>query len=153
MFLSFSHIAVAFATALSLVFQVDASDITRVGRYLYGANGARWYMKGIAYQPQGKSYLHSDFIQQHVKLYPGNEATANANAPFAEPTTFIDPLADGASCQRDAPILQAASINAIRVYSVDSTKNHDTCMEAFNSVGIYVMYVIILSSQRYLPAI
>jgi len=116
MFFSFSHIALA----LSLVFQVNALDITKNGRFLYGPDGARWYMKGIAYQQQGKE-------------------ASGANAPFAEPTSFIDPLADGAACQRDAPILQAASINAIRVYSVDSSKNHDACMTAFNNVGIYVM--------------
>jgi 1,3-beta-glucanosyltransferase GAS1 len=64
MIFSFSHIALA----LSLVFQVNAVDIQKVGRYLYSADGTRWYMKGIAYQQQGKSYLHSDFIQQHVIL-------------------------------------------------------------------------------------
>jgi hypothetical protein len=63
-----SHRAVAFAAVLSLVFPIDALDIKKVGRYLYSADGTRWYMKGIAYQTQGKSYLHPDFIRQHVIL-------------------------------------------------------------------------------------
>ncbi|KAH9982154.1 Glucanosyltransferase-domain-containing protein [Lactifluus volemus] len=111
MIFSFSHIALA----LSLVFQVNAVDIQKVGRYLYSADGTRWYMKGMPTNSRS-----------------GKEA-AGANAPFAEPTSFTDPLTDGAACQRDAPILQALQ---------STPSNHDTCMTAFNNAGIYVMYYI-----------
>lgn len=32
--------------------------VTRDGRYLYTDAGARFYIKGIAYQLQGHSYFH-----------------------------------------------------------------------------------------------
>jgi 1,3-beta-glucanosyltransferase GAS1 len=68
-------------------------------------------------------------------------STADPNAPFSEPTSFIDPLANGAACQRDLPYLKQLGVNTIRVYSVDASKNHDTCMQAFSGAGIYAMYV------------
>lgn len=33
------------------------------------------------------------------------------------------------------------TVNAIRVYSVDSSLNHDECMSALDAAGIYTMYV------------
>ena len=66
---------------------------------------------------------------------------ADPNAPFSEPSTFIDPLANGAACQRDLPYLQQLGVNTIRVYSVNASLNHDTCMQAFSGANIYVVYV------------
>jgi hypothetical protein len=77
---------------------------------------------------------------------PGN-VTVDPNAPFSEPSTFIDPLANGAACQRDLPYLQQLGVNTLRIYSVNSSLNHDTCMQAFSGANIYVMYVIILDCQ------
>ncbi|KAI0252696.1 glycoside hydrolase family 72 protein [Lactifluus subvellereus] len=119
---SFPPIAAALAVALSLasIGSAAINPITRSGRYLYFADGTRFFIKGIAYQPQGA-------------------VVADPNAPFSEPTTFVDPLADGAACQRDAPIIQAAGVNTIRVYNVDASKNHDTCMQTFSAAGIYTV--------------
>jgi hypothetical protein len=63
------------------------------------------------------------------------------NAPFSEPSTFIDPLANGAACQRDLPYLQQLGVNTLRVYSVNASLNHDTCMQTFSGANIYIMYV------------
>ncbi|GJJ09557.1 hypothetical protein Clacol_003780 [Clathrus columnatus] len=97
------------------------NPITRRGKYLYDSvTNTRFSFKGVAYQQQG--------------------ATANdPNDQFAEPSNFLDPLADSAGCKRDLPVLGQLQINAIRTYSVNSTLNHDDCMEAFNNAGIYVV--------------
>jgi hypothetical protein len=93
------------------------SKVTRGGRYLYNDDGSRFYIKGIAYQEQG---------------------TAGDNA-FLEPTDFTDPLIDGAACTRDVKHLTDLNVNTIRVYSVDHTKNHDSCMKTFSDAGIYTI--------------
>ncbi|TFK21136.1 1,3-beta-glucanosyltransferase [Coprinopsis marcescibilis] len=109
-------------TALcALAVQVQAiSKVTRTGRYLYQEDGTRFYIKGIGYQMQGERHESED---NH----------------FGEPGTFIDPLADAAACRRDLEHLRAASINTLRVYSVDSSLNHDECMRLFSDANIYVI--------------
>ncbi|KAJ6474359.1 1,3-beta-glucanosyltransferase [Mycena sanguinolenta] len=94
--------------------------VTRVGRYMYTADGNRFYVKGIAYQTQGL-----------IISGPDN--------PLDQPSTFVDNLADSAGCARDLPSLQQLGVNAIRAYSVDSTLNHDSCMAALSGAGIYVI--------------
>ncbi|KAF7319200.1 1,3-beta-glucanosyltransferase [Mycena chlorophos] len=109
----------ALLTALPAVSAL--SKITRSGRFLYDDNGERFFIKGIAYQQQGQVTV-----------------TGAAN-PLGEPTTFVDNLADGAGCSRDLPNLQKLGANAIRAYSVDSTLDHDSCMNALSGAGIYVI--------------
>ncbi|KAJ3506093.1 hypothetical protein NLJ89_g7068 [Agrocybe chaxingu] len=94
--------------------------ITRTGRYLYDESGTRFYIKGIAYQEQGA-------------------VVASDDNPFGEPSTFIDPLALPDACSRDLPFLQELGVNTIRVYSVNSSLNHDACMSAFSAAGIYTI--------------
>ncbi|KAF9519802.1 carbohydrate-binding module family 43 protein [Hydnum rufescens UP504] len=94
--------------------------ISRVGRYLYGADGNRFYIKGMSYQEQG------------------NITSTNPDS-FPEPSTFVDPLADPAGCARDLPYMKELGLNAIRVYSVDSSLNHDACMSALSQAGIYTI--------------
>ncbi|KAI0670201.1 Glucanosyltransferase-domain-containing protein [Trametes maxima] len=94
--------------------------VSRAGRYLYSEDGTRFFIKGIAYQEQGA-------------------ASNDPNSPFSEPSTFIDPLTDSSACSRDLPFLQSLGINAIRVYSVNSSLNHDDCMKAFSQAGIYTI--------------
>lgn len=56
--ISFSRMVAAFAAALALSSSVYAiSAVTRSGRYLYSADGSRFYIKGVAYQEQGKYYF------------------------------------------------------------------------------------------------
>jgi hypothetical protein len=107
--------------ASTLATSVQAiSRITRSGRYLYDESGSRFYIKGVAYQEQG------------VVLQSDDNA-------FGEPSTFVDPLAIGDACKRDLPFLQELGVNTIRVYSVNSSLNHDDCMTAFSNAGIYTI--------------
>ncbi|CAK7223570.1 hypothetical protein SCUCBS95973_005223 [Sporothrix curviconia] len=50
-----------------------------------------------------------------------------------------DPLLDGDQCTRDATLMKTLGTNTIRVYHVDPTKDHTSCMDAFASAGIYVL--------------
>jgi len=83
-------------------------------------------------------------------------ATVDPNAPFAEPSTFIDPLANATACNRDLPHLKQLGVNAVRVYSVNASLNHDTCMQALSGAGIYVILDLTLpvngSIDRTAPA-
>jgi len=109
------------AASLALVVGVHAiQTVSRSGRYLYTADGNRFYIKGVAYQPQGA-------------------ISTDPNNPFLEPSNFVDPLADGNGCTRDVPYLTELGINAIRVYSVNSSLNHDSCMSTFSNAGIYTI--------------
>ncbi|KAL8964713.1 MAG: hypothetical protein Q9183_004262, partial [Haloplaca sp. 2 TL-2023] len=50
----------------------------------------------------------------------------------------LDPLIDIEQCQRDAKQMQDLGANAIRVYHVDPTADHQGCMDAFSDAGIYL---------------
>ncbi|KPI38321.1 1,3-beta-glucanosyltransferase gas2 [Cyphellophora attinorum] len=52
-------------------------------------------------------------------------------------STVSDPLADTNQCQLDAGFMKDAGVNTVRVYTVDASLNHDGCMQAFATQGIY----------------
>ncbi|PQE33923.1 glycoside hydrolase family 72 protein [Rutstroemia sp. NJR-2017a WRK4] len=52
--------------------------------------------------------------------------------------TEADPLIDTTQCQLDASLMKTLGANAIRVYHVDPTGDHDGCMSAFANAGIYL---------------
>ncbi|WRT68843.1 uncharacterized protein IL334_005824 [Kwoniella shivajii] len=99
--------------------------ITRTGKYLYDESGSRFYIKGVAYQPQGE-------------VAESSEANT-ANGGFPEPSSYHDPLSSPQNCTRDLPYLKQLGVNAVRVYSVNSSLNHDECMSTFSGAGIYVL--------------
>jgi 1,3-beta-glucanosyltransferase GAS1 len=74
-----------------------------------------------------------------TKIYFLGVVGTLVNNPFEEPTEFVDPLVDVSACQRDLPFLQNLTVNVIRVYSVNSSLNHDGCMNLFSQAGIYTM--------------
>ncbi|KAG8937260.1 1,3-beta-glucanosyltransferase gas1 [Tulasnella sp. 419] len=115
----FFHTVTAVAAAVAATVSA-LPKVTRQGRYLYQEDGTRFYIKGISYQEQGT-------------------VTTSDPSGFPEPTDYYDPLADAAGCQRDIPFLKQLGVNAIRVYSVNSALNHDACMSALSSAGIYTI--------------
>ncbi|RMZ84879.1 hypothetical protein DV738_g454, partial [Chaetothyriales sp. CBS 135597] len=52
---------------------------------------------------------------------------------------LADPIADEDGCKRDIVQFKKLGINAIRVYTVDNTADHDACMEALADAGIYLI--------------
>lgn len=97
------------------------SDIEIVGNKFFDSRtGEQFFMKGIAYQPSRSMDELESAIDTHE-------------------TKYIDPLADPKICLRDIPYLKELNINTIRVYSVDPSKSHDECMEAFADAGIYLL--------------
>lgn len=66
------------------------------------------------------------FYIRGVDYQPGGSSSAT------------DPIADATACQRDITYFQQLGINTIRVYTVDNTANHDTCMNALAAAGIYL---------------
>lgn len=69
--------------------------------------------------------------QQGIAPGGGSESTTAS--------TFIDSLADSASCTRDIPLLQQLGTNTVRVYAIDPTADHSACMNALDAAGIYVI--------------
>ncbi|KAG5438295.1 hypothetical protein PCANB_002783 [Pneumocystis canis] len=86
--------------------------IQRRGNFLFYSNGERFFIKGIAYQPQ-----------------PSLGSTKH----------YTDPLGDPKICSRDLPYFLDLGINTLRVYTVDPELDHTYCMNLFAESGIYVL--------------
>ncbi|KAK6355929.1 hypothetical protein TWF718_000307 [Orbilia javanica] len=50
-----------------------------------------------------------------------------------------DPLADPEICGRDIPAMKELGLNAVRVYIIDSSADHDECMKMLDDAGIYLI--------------
>ncbi|EPX72950.1 cell wall protein Gas1 [Schizosaccharomyces octosporus yFS286] len=108
--LSLLSLAAAGLVSLGNLVQASVPPVHVDGRYFWNKNGTRFFIKGIAYQPDSN----------------GDEK-------------YVDPLADKSTCERDVKYLKELSVNTIRVYSVNSSSNHDDCMKIFDDNGIYVL--------------
>jgi hypothetical protein len=69
--------------------------------------------------------------------------------------TLVDPLADESICLRDVEYFKELGLNTVRVYTVDNSLDHSTCMEALDQAGIYLILDVNTpeaSISRYAPA-
>ncbi|KAG7862664.1 hypothetical protein KL919_001794 [Ogataea angusta] len=91
----------------------DFPTIEVVGnKFFYSNNGSQFYIRGVAYQ---------------------------ADTALTTNTSFVDPLADKTTCERDVPILRELNTNVIRVYALDADEDHTDCMTLLQDAGIYVI--------------
>lgn len=128
LFLALVVVALAASASLAAV-----EKITRNGKFLVKPDGTRFYIKGLAYQ----------------ESLPTAEQTPESlgQGGYPEPTNYVDPLAQPDACSRDVKLMQDLGINTIRVYSVNSSLNHDACMKTFDDAGIYVVIDLGLPGQ------
>lgn len=68
----------------------------------------------------------------------GIDYQINGSAGY-DPQNGHDPLSVGEVCLRDAALMQALGVNAIRVYNLDPDLNHDECASIFNAAGMYMI--------------
>ncbi|POW19949.1 hypothetical protein PSHT_04104 [Puccinia striiformis] len=109
-------------------------QITRMGRYLYDANGKRFYIKGVAFRKP-------ENIQNQGRGVPGQAAG------------FSDPLGDINSCKHaikdfkrvsrflSATIRRDQSMLILYrfIYNYNPEIDHSACMNALDKSGIYVI--------------
>ncbi|GKZ26588.1 1,3-beta-glucanosyltransferase gas1 [Aspergillus brasiliensis] len=80
-----------------------------------------------------KFFYSSNNTQLTPNLTIADDYTGNSSS------SYIDPLSNPTLCKRDIPILQELNTNVIRVYAIDPTKDHSTCMNLLAAAGIYVI--------------
>lgn len=68
----------------------------------------------------------------------GIDYQINGSAGY-DPEHGHDPLSVGEVCLRDAALMQALGVNAVRVYNLDPNLNHDACASIFNAAGMYML--------------
>lgn len=85
---------------------------------------------------QWNSILYQGYV---ILLLTICKALAKSIAGIAYQLTEADPLTDAAQCTLDANLMATLGANAIRVYHVDPTADHDGCMSAFAAAGIYLI--------------
>ncbi|KAF2259958.1 beta-1,3-glucanosyltransferase [Lojkania enalia] len=110
-------IAIAAAALFASTVTAAVDPIVIKGnKFFYKTNGTQFFMRGVAYQQE-----------------------VGTNTSATESVDYTDPLADTTKCMRDIPYLAKLRTNTIRVYAIDPTKDHDTCMNALADAGIYVV--------------
>lgn len=100
-----------------ILIQAQGTNYRSQGQhFFYKTNGSEFFIRGVAYQQD-----------------------VNSNGTTSGTSTFTDPLADSAGCARDIPLLQQLGTNVIRVYAINSSLDHSSCMSQLQAAGIYVL--------------
>ncbi|KAG9693195.1 1,3-beta-glucanosyltransferase gel3, partial [Aureobasidium melanogenum] len=110
----------AFA-AISVLAGYATADVDPIvikgSKFFYQSNNTQFFIRGVAYQADPSR----------------NDNSTSTN------TSYVDPLADPDACSRDIPYLKELRTNVVRVYAVDPSQNHDSCMNQLANAGIYVI--------------
>ncbi|KAG2733456.1 hypothetical protein G9P44_002981 [Scheffersomyces stipitis] len=118
-FVTISTLVALTAFSSAAVTNSDISTIDIVGnKFFYNDTGEQFFLKGIAYQRSRRE---------------GEDFDRSKEVPY------IDSLANITTCLRDLPLLVELGVNVIRVYQIDPNADHDICMNALASKGIYVL--------------
>ncbi|KAH9911985.1 Glucanosyltransferase-domain-containing protein [Fomitopsis serialis] len=108
----------ALVAVAALPFAASLPTIARKGSFLFDSStGDRFYLKGLAYAANYGS----------------------GQTPPSGQVSEVDPLANGPGCARDIPYFKQLDVNILRVYQVNSSLDHSSCMSALESAGIYVL--------------
>ena len=102
------------------------SPISIKASKLYDDEGRQFFVKGIIYYLGTSAYIWKRSANSSGVMY------------HLDATSGKDILANTAQCQIDAGLIKDLGANTIRVYAIDATEDHDGCMKAFASQGIYV---------------
>ena len=94
------------------------------------ADGKRFYIRGLDYQP-GEHDNPLPLLELRITLLITRLSGGSSD--------LVDPLSDKDTCTRDITYFKQLGINAVRVYSVDNTVDHDDCMSALDAAGIYLI--------------
>lgn len=103
----------------SLTQVLAIEPIVAKGSKLFKGN-SQWFVKGML----------AESIHQ-------SSSRANHRKGIAYQLVEDDPLINTEQCQLDADLMKTLGANAIRVYHVDASADHDGCMSAFADAGIY----------------
>ncbi|KZT07141.1 carbohydrate-binding module family 43 protein [Laetiporus sulphureus 93-53] len=107
--------------AASVLSASALNPIVRDGSFLFDSvSGERFYLKGVAY----------------AENYGSSQATTVEESGTV---SALDPLANGDGCTRDVTYFKELDVNVIRVYQVNASLDHSTCMEALDAAGVYVL--------------
>lgn len=118
--LSISVIALIVALINTALLVSAIPKISAVGAKFFTEDGNQFYIKGKPHEIVDQ--IGANFCFQGV----------------AYQLISLDPLTDEYQCKRDAKQMKDLGANAIRVYHVDTTADHNACMAAFEDAGIYL---------------
>ncbi|QDS77965.1 hypothetical protein FKW77_001745 [Venturia effusa] len=92
--------------------------VVKGSKFFYKTNGTEFFIQGVAYQ---------------------QDYSTNGSASTTSNSAYTDPLADADRCRVDIPLMKELNMNTIRVYAVDPTLDHTTCMQLLQDNGIYIV--------------
>jgi hypothetical protein len=148
--------AARLVTAAALLVGAQAlPKITRTGRYLYDDSGNRYARRSSVLNVRAdraprvvfpsRVSATSSKVRRSRGRWWASAPRLTRGAAGGSTTSFIDPLSSGANCTRDLPYLKHLGVNAVRVYSVNASTNHDDCMKALRCCSSATLQSIVLT--------